>query len=168
MRATPVSVVAGGIIHEKIYAWHDTRHWKLRKWLWQKEVVKTHFKRLQHISLSTVCCVRGSWHYTHAATQDDLRFSKVPLSNWTSTWVLLGLMNWTAAWDVRTEKMPKNICDRWQAVICNCISHTWSTLCIWKNIAKGFLKLCRQLKDYYLTFAHISRLQRNNCMNYKK
>ena len=23
---TPVSVVAGGIIHEEIYTWHDTRH----------------------------------------------------------------------------------------------------------------------------------------------
>ena len=71
VRPLSVSVVAGGIIHEKIYTWHDTRHWKLWKWLWQKEVVKTHFKRLQHISLSTVCCVRSSWHYTHTQT---LRF----------------------------------------------------------------------------------------------
>ena len=71
----PLSLLWLVALSMKIYTWHDTRHWKLWKWLWQKEVVKTHFKRLQHISLSTVCCVRGVWHYTH--THRPSEWSKV-------------------------------------------------------------------------------------------
>ena len=126
--------------------------------------------------LSVACAVRGIIH-THRPSDSESEWSKVfksapqQLNKHVSAPGVdeldcsMRCKNWKDA--------PKiSVIDGklWSAAASpSSVYHTWSTLCIWKKYCKkGFLKLCHQIKDHSLTFAHIFRLQRYNCLNYKK